>query len=334
VQLVRNFLSDEAMFADLKESTYEYDVDEYIRNGWRHVEEAETEIKPLVAFNKAKSERTVQGLRTFVSTYPEAKYVPEARELIHTLYGESLANFKEHAATGDPTIVPFMEQLLLWLETHDTAGVQVRFLPPSSEMLGIVDTLLAGDGGMLDGRPVAPVAPYFTDDKNLARESAIVGMMQDGFGRVFPNDVLVMQSGERLTPEQAALPVAVPTLEVAYSVGASGSVYELEGSQRMFVGIIVVFDVNMRIPDVEPTISFNLPVEPPQTFSIETFDAHLIGLIGSDPSDDSVYQVMALRAFDELGTKVRTVFFNPELLAPPVDPGLEILEEEGVADPF
>lgn len=315
VLVARNIASDEIMFADIVEATDTWEVHEYIENGWLHVEEARSEVLPGVGFRSAREQRSVGAMRAFLNENPGSKYEAEGRAVIHELYTESLDAFREKAATGDPAMMPFMEALLPWLETHDSPAVQVRFLPPSSDLLAGVDKELALDGGTLDGLSIAPVAGYFDEKHNRAREGAITTTLQQGFATVFPNDVLRLETGDPLTAADLEADVKVPTMEVAYAVGTSGEIYQSDTSQRLFVGIAVAFDVTMRIPGEEETIVLELDVEPPPVFEVGGMSLWMD--VNSPVSDGSVYDVMALRAFDQLATKTAAVFFRDPLAPPP-----------------
>ena len=108
--------------------------------------------------------------------------------------------------------------------------------------------------------------------------------------------------------------VKVPTLEIQYSVGWSGDVYSEEKGGRHFVGIVVRFAVKMQIPGEKETFDFDLAVEPPDHFTVDYTTGSLgdIGVPGLEagPTEGKVYDVMAERAFDQLSTKLRGVFFR------------------------
>jgi hypothetical protein len=224
-----------------------------------------------------------------------------------------------------------MEKLVGYLEAHPGAHVEARFHSPSSAALDVVDALLKSQAG---AKKIIPVGPHFDIAHCKPRETNIVSGLQAGFSAIFPADIMTIDQGQRIpdAPSAAADPVTpaptkpakgkkapepppkpvftlgeitVPTLEVQYRVGWTGDVYSEEKSERRFVGIVIDFDVRMRIPDEADTFDFSLQVEPPDTFTVR----YSSGVGG--PSEGQVYDEMAQRAFDQLTSKMRTVFFRP-----------------------
>ncbi len=311
-QLVRNLLSDEAMYADLQQTTSTWECERYLDNGWRHTDEVMTELLPGAAFRDAQQQGSVAAMRGFLKEYPGTRWEPEARSMMHTYYQDALAGFQKHATTDNPEAVPFMTDLLLWLETHDDPSVDVRFMPPANGALDLVDEMINDPDEPLWDGPIAPVSKNFSDAKSKAREGSITRMLQEGFGQVFSNDVLILEEGARLTSEEWEKPVGKPTILVSYAVNPSGDVYTSEDSDRAYVGIVVDFFVEMKVPESDNMLDLELSVEPPQVFSVG--NSYLSYLVNSDPknsSDDAnVYDTMALRAFDHLGTGVRRAVFK------------------------
>jgi hypothetical protein len=84
------------------------------------------------------------------------------------------------------------------------------------------------------------------------------------------------------------------------------------------VGIVFEFDVLMTIPNNGKLLKLKFKVLPPDTFTVsyDTFTNPAFGAAiksaSQGPSDSLVYEVMALRAFDELSSKVQDQFFVVE----------------------
>jgi hypothetical protein len=318
-QLVRNFLSDTAMYQELKTTQSTWKCESYLRNGWLHKDEVRTVFLPTAAFRSAKSRGTVEHMRAFLKEYPNSAHEEAGREVIHNLYVEALGSFKAAASTEDPTVVPFMEHLLVYLEEHDSPDVKVRFLPPTMEALNEVDLILAGGGE--NNEEYAKIAPHFVDATNVNRESTIVTVLQEGFGKVFSNDVLQLTGGPRLALTDFDKTVEEPTMLVSYGVGPSGFVYESTTSTKLFVGIVVVFDVYFRMPGNDQGIFFSLEVEPPEHFTVQSYGLNSawndLAMDSGGPSEGQVYNVMAIRAFDQLATKTSSVFFKEPFKSDP-----------------
>jgi hypothetical protein len=312
---VRQWLSDADALSQLESRSDESAVhgcECYVYGGGWHAEHVRDVVLPAAAFRAATSEGTVAAMRDFVREHPQAPQVPEARAAIHTLFESSRAQFMAQAATSDPSMPAFMTALLQFLEANDSPPVMVRFDAPSSEDLGATDTALAAEVG----RPVAPIAPWFTPERSESREETVTRVLQRGFAAVFPNDVMTLEHAGR-RPESAPEGTLVdPTraeIEVRYLVRPSGSVYESSTSERVFVGIFVDFFVQMRVPNSTQAFSFVLEVEPPEHFTVTTYG----GAYGQDSelSDGAVYDEMARRAFDQLSSRMGLVFFRPDTAA-------------------
>jgi hypothetical protein len=147
----------------------------------------------------------------------------------------------------------------------------------------------------------------------------VISAMQKGFGAVFPTDVLPLTKGDDLNPDDTTIPgTSKPSVFVDYTVGWSGSTYSDPKEGRHFVGIVFDFDVLMTIPNDGKLLKLKFKVLPPQTFNVsyDTFTnpafGSAINAASQGPSDSLVYEVMALRAFDELSSRVQDEFFVQE----------------------
>jgi hypothetical protein len=237
----------------------------------------------------------------------------DAQAKIHELFTQALADFQQEASTKNPALVPFVSKLLAHLEATENPMVLVRFRREVSGSLAKADKLLAKMGAE-DGRPMAQVSPFFADARTLPLENTIATELGVAFKQIFPTDLLALEKGATFAKEEGSPRESVPALDIVYTVGWSGASYGSEKDRRLFVGIEFGFDVNMRVPDEKP-LHFTLSVTPPQRFSVEyTGRRSSLGVIDPDsgPTDESVYRIMALRAFDELDVKLRQTFFRPD----------------------
>lgn len=301
VWAVRNSMSQEKAYQNVIACGSVSCFETYLYNPTApHADEVRNERLPAAAFREAQATGTVQALRDFVVRYPNARQVPEARQVIHARFEQVRATFNAQASTADPTMPGFMGNLLTWLEEHDSPPVQVRFLAPSSEALSVIDSALEPN--------TSPISPHFTPAVCEPRERYITEVLQRGFAAVFPNDVMRLEHFGRTTL-QAPPDTAHGTIDVAYTVRPSGTTYVDDVTGRQFVGIYNDFVVRMSIPGTTQTHNFLLGVEPPQTFSV-SYDNSFGGAMG--PSDGAVYSTMAQRAFEQLGQALPQHFFRPE----------------------
>jgi hypothetical protein len=284
--------------------------------------EIRTETLPRLALKEAQAKGTVSALREFQKEFPGSVVDAEAKKSVHDLFVSTLAAFRPQAATTDPKMLPFVERLLVYLEAKESPDVKVSFRIVQSPSLALADKLLASKtpglpavAGVGGGGTVAAASSHFSEARSVTREAAIVTVLQQAFGKIFPSDVLNLAQGERrsdATPKGAT--VSEPTIDIDYEVGWSGSTYSSETSGREFVGIKIDFQAAMRLPG-EPekeALRFKLAVEPPEHFTVN-YSSPFIDksfLEKAGPTDTTVYEVMASRAFDQLSQKLRGVFFK------------------------
>lgn len=269
-------------------------------------------------FEKAVAAGTVSALREFQQAYPSAEDVPAAKARIHELFQKTLADFRPRASK--PGSLPFVESLLAYMEKHDSPPLEVRFRRHNSKTLALADNVLARQA--VGSASFASASSHFEPKDAPARESAVIAAMQKGFGAVFPTDVLPLTQGEDLNPDDKTVPAtSKPSVFVDYTVGWSGSTYSDPKEGRNFVGIVFDFDVLMTLPNDSKVLELKFKVLPPQTFTVSyntfvnpAFGA-AINAASQGPSDSLVYEVMALRAFDQLSSRVQDEFFLAERTA-------------------
>jgi hypothetical protein len=360
----RNLRSDEAMFRRATREDTERAFEAYLVSGRRHAEEVRTSLLPRAALKEAERKGSVTALRQFLAMYPKSCVDSEARAKIHALFLRMFGEFREQASAADPRLLPFMERLVGYLEAHESSRIEARFHSPSSSALAVVDAVLERKAERAGIGRIVPVAAHFDDLHSIPRESSIVRSLQAGFAAVFPADVMTIGVGQRLVahplplsvllgkkptpevpangtpaPEPPHLPppaIEVPTLDVQYKVAWAGDLYSEEKGNRQFVGIVIYFDVSMRIPGQPESFDFSFEVTPPDHFSVDYFSTGdpLFGLRGAtnpnaqaplaSPPEGQVYDAMAERAFDQLTDKLRAVFFRP---------GSRAFEERNIDDP-
>lgn len=303
---VRNRLSDVLRFdAVSSTSASSSDCELYLQQGGAHTDEVRARLLPLAALREATQRQNVTALRSYLQRYPRTPFTADARRAIHGHFERVQRTYTEQAATSDPRMLPFMLHMLQFMEEHDSPAVQVRFAPPSTELLTRADDVLQTEGMRLVHRPVAPIAGQFDEGSSVPREQAITRSLQRAFAVVFPGDILRLVHGGRMVAGTAQNPAAA-TFDVAYTVAPSGSFYTSDTQPRAFVGIVVAFEVTMRVPGAAEPYRFDVTVLPPRHFTVDrSRDTQ------GEAADTLVYAVMAERAFDRLSDRFRGVFFRP-----------------------
>lgn len=328
---IRNFMSDGAMFERAKHSKYNKvsSLKRYLRKGKRFRKEVREVHLPAAAFERAKKKKSVTDMRYFLLDHPHSAHEKEAKQFISTLYAAALTKFERQSNKENVQLKPFMTKLLKYLETHDAPPVDVRFRPPSSATLKIIYDLMAknfgpksklGKKNPVYKRRLESPAIHFTAKASTLREKKITKILQNGFASVFPADIMHLSEGPRLpeqkpketdsfsTSAEAKIRFPRPTIVVDYSISLSGQVYTLDKDpSRVFTGILVFFNVTIHIPEDDKPLTIKFKVEPPKTFKV---GADRYGLHAGGTSTSSVYNVMAVRAFEQLVNQMRDQFFD------------------------
>ena len=184
---VRNWRSDERVFARLEARPDIALADAYVKGGGLRASEVQTSIIPRAKLAEAKketgdkrivaldrflkaypksaveaeartllrdalheqfaSQTTVSGVRAFVASWPDAPDAFQGAAKIKELYDQTRATFRQKMSTTDKSIGPIVEALMTWAESSGTP-FDVRFRRRNVAALASTDKLLAK--GLLD----------------------------------------------------------------------------------------------------------------------------------------------------------------------------------------
>ena len=297
----RNLLSDINQYRQATRLNLERTYLQYLAGGQFYRDEVNA-ILPRVAFNEAQRAASVTRLKSVLQRYPAAGLEQDVAREIKLLYAAALKRFRDQAASSDPALGPFMERVLAALETSRNSALQVQFTRPTPDELVKADKNLEALA-KARGKQMAPAARHFGSDSAAPREQRIVSELARGFKAIFPSDVLEVKSQYAESGRQ-------PSIQIAYQIASSGTVYSNRESERLFVGVVVRFDVGLALPGESAGWRFKLEVRPPESFTVTTQTPR--GALKGVAPDEQVYVVMAERAFDQLGFKIRSAFFRPD----------------------
>ncbi|MDI1448471.1 hypothetical protein [Polyangium sp. 6x1] len=182
----------------------------------------------------------------------------------------------------------------------------VRSLQQGFEKVFPADVMALKQGPRIgpDGKPLAEQPKDDRDPYDRLREAAgskNPAEMRAALAAIDARD-------GKITKDPDVNDVQAPTIEVRYEVSWAGDFFTEEKGDRKFVGIVVFFHVAMKIPGETDKLEFDLPVQPPDHFTVD-YTNPMYG-IGGGPSEGRVYDVMAARAFDQLSDRMRRVFFK------------------------
>ncbi|MDC3954053.1 hypothetical protein KEG38_09360 [Polyangium jinanense] len=228
---------------------------------------------------------------------PSTEKLDKVDELLKSKLGGEIA--------GGGNIVPVAPHF------GEKVGVQreaeiVRSLQQGFEKVFPADVMALKQGPRIgpDGKPLAVQPKDDRDPYDRLRDAA---SSKDPAQMRAALAVLDARDG-KIGKDPDAGNVEAPTIEVRYEVGWAGDFFTEDKGDRKFVGIVVDFHVVMKIPGQADKLEFDLPVQPPDHFTVD-YTNPMYG-IGGGPSEGRVYDVMAARAFDQLSDKMRRVFFK------------------------
>lgn len=281
----------------------------------------EAEAKALLAtrlHEEFDRRASLAALRTFAERWPAAADAPHVPGKVHDLREAALVAFRARANPNDSNVVPIVEALVRAIDKAPSGALVVRFRRTTLASLASADKLLA-TGLLDDAGPArggsAEVSKHFDDTESKPRENAATKALAAGLERVFAGDLVPLVEGAPFEPKELASPT-VPTIFVSYEMGWSGATYVGRDSGRRFVGVVVKFDVTLKAPGDARAVHFTLRVEPPEAFSVDyaSWDPSLRAAASASsgrPEDARVYDVMALRAFDQLAAKLEATLVVP-----------------------
>ena len=153
-------------------------------------------------------------------------------------------------------------------------------------------------------RPVEALAPCFTPEACAQREDELVRRLQEGFGKVFQSDLLVLEKGEANQE---------PCLRIDYRIDPTDTRFSRSSTGVQYVGIRFSFDVRIGLPGQPEALRFPLVVEPADTFKVaytRKAPAGTLSPFQEVPTGGEVYDAMASRALEQVAEKVRQVFLG------------------------
>lgn len=285
---------------------------------------------------RAVRKRKVEAVRAFLrySLSADEEVKAEARRAIERLRSDARTEMRKRIPADRREARAFAEALLSWLAAHDSEAVVVSAADPDVTLLRENDAVMAAvdpapsppDGGAwsLSQPPprsagIAPAAPAFAGASSFSIQRALDASL----GRVFPFGVV--RAVEPRDVERGEH----PTIEVVYTVEPTARIFHLPTVRRDLVGVVLRFDVTMRVPG-GPELSFHHEGEPPETFTA-TVD-HLAVAIdstswGAGTTDSDAYRGMADAIIEGLGGRLQEVLTGAGPARPPAMPRAQIREE-------
>lgn len=234
---VRNVLSDNAAWAEVKASGDIDDLEWYAADSWLHGGEALAEATRLsqTRCEALESEEVCQHfidrygthekaataktewlpraalkaaggdpgkVRDFLKKYPDSVAEAEARSQLHAAFAAAFEQFRTQANTSDPDLLPFVQRLLAYLEQAPDGDVTVRFLRRTSPSLAEADAALEAELGQ--SARFVRVSPYYAADNLGPYETKTIENLNRAFGSIFTASLLQFVPGDAFVADDAA----------------------------------------------------------------------------------------------------------------------------------
>lgn len=270
--------------------------------GGVHEAEARVALDDTV-FAAANASRSAKALRAYLTEFPAGRHEAEVRPTMRKLYEAAEHDWLARGG-GDASAKAAIATLCAWMrDGHEGATVRVvvgkATGPAANRFERALAAELQGQKTTLGQKPmhVVPVGPSFTPDKNMDRETKVVGAVIAAIKSVI---------GE-LIPCEAGDEEGSPRFVIDYQVQPSGEIYlrenallrGIEGAHEpdVYVGIEIAFTCSLEVPGKGVVHSYALLARPPATVTFKTqrnaFD------FDKAPRPDEVYDAMADTAFDD-----------------------------------
>lgn len=315
--LARNTISNSIIASNLETTSSEH-IHEYklkLVDSWYGSPEKMLQIEQSLAeaeLREALEAESIIMLIRFKETHTtRTDLINQANEALHKFYIKAFEDFKSQASLKDPSLIPFFEELITWLEKNDTATVTLSFKGITPDMLTQVDAAVDAEYHGRYTRPdngnnigISKVQHGLKIEDSAKREQIIANILEDGFKKVIPQEIMVLSIEE---PNED-----LPAMTIEYDVKPliqdnSISIYRSEKDLTgdAFIGLQFNFKISMNIPNSNTSFSFTVEVDPPNQFHVSQSSL----VLSKSLETVMVYDTMAIKAFENLITGIRDTFF-------------------------
>ncbi len=255
----------------------------------QHRQEALDKRLPAAAWKAAKNSGSIAEVWKFLASYGSSENADEARTFLHAMYVNAAS---AAAAKTSPTAQPQIQNLLEWLEANHSDTVELRFGQSSEAWLSTVDDLLEALRIAAGARfEIPPMAKAFSEDNGRHREDAIAALVREGFGNLFPRDLVRLERGGRFSASPRGF--EKPALAITCDPHPLASPVIDPARGRLYLSLGFHFEVSLVVPGKEPA-----------TFPFEIVP---IDYIPDSYSEHPLYEHMAEVAYDELHQRIASL---------------------------
>lgn len=251
------------------------------------------------SWDAARTADRASSYRQYLRTHPNGRWSDGAGSRLEALYGAAESRYKASLNQGhDKGAVDAVSSILRYARDTGNYQVQVNFERRAEISENMIEEIKE-DFGV---KKVLPLGDSFSNDKMIAREAALVGVLSEAVREVFPEDILEITQGCSANCSEA---------KVVYDTSFRDSIYYsddekgLPEEDRTYKpGILIGWTFQITIPQTSGIYEFTLESVPATTIY---HDAPL-HLDGSPPptngdisnaEKNSLYDAMVVSAFDD-----------------------------------
>lgn len=242
----------------------------------------------LVELEKAKKEGTLKALTDFPQRYKDHQLVAgELAVARHDIYERALATFRETASGTDPSLVPFVEQVINYAEVHGPL-LRLRISQDFAQDPESLDQIVIKNHEYYMGVKSHP-SRYFVGESARRREQQLLEQVRSKLQAVFPPELIQVEIAPlpSAANEELAAP-EVPTITFMHREKLSGG-YVGGKPKAMYLGVAVTMNAIAQMPGApEPAMRFDWSAWKNPDFSI---------LVDSKNDIPEVYEHMIGGAF-------------------------------------
>lgn len=211
----------------------------------------------LVELEKAKKVGTLKALTEYPQRYKDHQLVQtELAAARHDIYVRALAHFKETSSGTDPSLVPFVEQVIAYAERHGPR-LLLRITQDFSQDPESLDQIVIKNHEYYMGVKSHP-SRYFVGESARRRERELLEQVRAKLQAAFPVELIQVEIAPLPSAANEALPAPdVPTITFMHREKLSGG-YVGGKPKAMYLGVAVTMNAIAQMPGAdEPAMRFD-----------------------------------------------------------------------------
>ncbi len=280
------------------------------------------------SWNAAQTSDGASNYRNYLRTHPSGRWSRNAGSRLQALYDNAESRYKASLNDGhDQAAVTAVSSLLRYARETGNYQVQVIFDRRAEISENMIEEIKE-DFGV---KRVLPLGDSFSNEKMLARESALVGVLSQAVREVFPEDILEITQGSLADCSEALIVYETTFRDSIYYSTEEKDLPEKDRTYKP--GILINWTFRIAIPKQSGMYEFTLESVPASTIYHDTpplpDGVAPVGGTMSDVEKNSLYDAMVASAFEDFR---RNLVFKLGI-GPEPTPQVDQFAEGGTANP-